>query len=619
MTARFADASADARRHVASNQAAYDEPLPQSSAGRRSTVLDVLAERARGAARRARPPVRGRCERARVAGGCVDRPGRHRTAEVVPRAVDGRGRAPEIAARRSRGPSGARASIGSTVSPRPRIHAGPPWRQNGTSDPSAAACSARAVRTRASTAAASAEPPPRPAPAGIPLCSVDRHRAVQQIASARATRLSSSLGTPRGERSGDGRPCVVAASWSSSVVVRLGRRHGERFEVVVTVVAPAEDAQRQRELGEGARTSSRRLGDRGPVGEVERLGPPRSGRCRRSRARLRCGRRAQSRSVLRKRLAAGREAGAHELEQAHGIVHRDRRRDAARACTSALSTFGRGTNTVGGTMPDDPRRRRSTRPSPITAPYALVSTGRREPLADLALHHHEHAIDHRRFFERAHDAPVSRRCTAGSTPSPSASDRRSSAGQSTVIASPHDHGDVSTADHFFEHGQPDAGRARPRDTCAPTSASATVSEPTPGPTSTTWSPGSTPGEADDAAGDVRVGEEVLAERLARAHAVPVEQRADLGRRRHAARRRTPRAAFARVTVGDLVDVLAARGGQRRADRPTTYAGSLGLPRCGTGARYGASVSTSTRSAGASAAAARTSSAFLNDTMPLNDR
>ena len=59
-------------------------------------------------------------------------------------------------------------------------------------------------------------------------------------------------------------------------------------------------------------------------------------------------------------------------------------------------------------------------------------------------------------------------------------------------------------------------------------------------------------------------------------------------------------------------------GDRGAD-DATNAGSFVLPRCGTGARYGESVSTSTRSDGASAAAARTSSAVLNVTMPLNDR
>ena len=45
----------------------------------------------------------------------------------------------------------------------------------------------------------------------------------------------------------------------------------------------------------------------------------------------------------------------------------------------------------------------------------------------------------------------------------------------------------------------------------------------------------------------------------------------------------------------------------RAPSPRTKAGSLRLPRCGTGARYGASVSTSSRSSGVMRAASRTAS------------
>ncbi len=45
------------------------------------------------------------------------------------------------------------------------------------------------------------------------------------------------------------------------------------------------------------------------------------------------------------------------------------------------------------------------------------------------------------------------------------------------------------------------------------------------------------------------------------------------------------------------------------------AGEFGLPRCGTGVRYGASVSASISSAGATSAASRRASAFLNVTLP----
>ena len=57
---------------------------------------------------------------------------------------------------------------------------------------------------------------------------------------------------------------------------------------------------------------------------------------------------------------------------------------------------------------------------------------------------------------------------------------------------------------------------------------------------------------------------------------------------------------------------------RRAPATTwvTYAGWFGLPRCGTGARYGLSVSASIRSSGHSRAASCRSVAVLNVTMPL---
>ena len=115
-------------------------------------------------------------------------------------------------------------------------------------------------------------------------------------------------------------------------------------------------------------------------------------------------------------------------------------------------------------------------------------------------------------------------------------------------------------------------------------------------------------EPHDVRGHVGVGEKVLTERLARSQPVLLEQRLDLARRH----RSTPntRAAFARVELGDLARRRRRARAASAAPTIETNAGSLGLPRCGTGARYGLSVSTNTRSAGASAAAARTSSADL---------
>src|SRR3546814_1391106 len=56
----------------------------------------------------------------------------------------------------------------------------------------------------------------------------------------------------------------------------------------------------------------------------------------------------------------------------------------------------------------------------------------------------------------------------------------------------------------------------------------------------------------------------------------------------------------------------------RAPTAVTHAGWLRLPRCGTGARYGLSVSTSRESIGHSLAASWRSVADGNVTIPLND-
>ena len=56
----------------------------------------------------------------------------------------------------------------------------------------------------------------------------------------------------------------------------------------------------------------------------------------------------------------------------------------------------------------------------------------------------------------------------------------------------------------------------------------------------------------------------------------------------------------------------------RTVRGTRYE-ALGRPRCGTGVRYGASVSTSTRSSGVTRSASRSGSAFLKVTVPAKDR
>ena len=79
---------------------------------------------------------------------------------------------------------------------------------------------------------------------------------------------------------------------------------------------------------------------------------------------------------------------------------------------------------------------------------------------------------------------------------------------------------------------------------APAAASATVSDPRPAPISTTRSPEPTPASADDGPREVRVDQEVLAERLRRADAVAGRELSD---RRRAERRRPRRPHQAMVT------------------------------------------------------------------------
>ena len=70
-------------------------------------------------------------------------------------------------------------------------------------------------------------------------------------------------------------------------------------------------------------------------------------------------------------------------------------------------------------------------------------------------------------------------------------------------------------------------------TVAPVSASASVSEPSPAPISTTWSLGPDLGEAGDPAHGVGVGDEVLPEVAPRGQAVFAEQCADVAAVVHA--------------------------------------------------------------------------------------
>ena len=301
-------------------------------------------------------------------------------------------------------------------------------------------------------------------------------------------------------------------------------------------------------------------------------------------------------------LAPGREAGAHELEHAA----RDRRpRPAASRAAAAARARCRpsacGTNTLGGTVPDHVGRARSTRPSP---------TPRRRP-----------------------SCPGPRRAAPPPRAAPSRGSARSSArsrARATTTGVATLYGRFDTMIHAFVIGEqrgpvdlervgharrrrpararpPPAppragGRARPRSTCAPASAQRERQRTEAGPDLDHAVAGLHAREPHDVRGHVGVGEEVLTERLARPD--PVRARAAPGSRSASPLdAEDPRRVRARQ-LGDLVRRRRRAPRPARRRRATTNAGSFGLPRCGSGARYGLSVSTSTRSAGASAAAAR---------------
>src|SRR5581483_116616 len=110
------------------------------------------------------------------------------------------------------------------------------------------------------------------------------------------------------------------------------------------------------------------------------------------------------------------------------------------------------------------------------------------------------------------------------------------------------------------------------------------------------------GEPADHSEDVLVDEKMLAELFLRADA-----------------RHSPKAAFAFAsTCASSSEGSSSRAAATAASVCTTFAGSFGRPRTGCGARYGLSVSTSTRSAGTWLAASRSSDAFGKLTFPANE-
>src|SRR5665213_422270 len=128
-------------------------------------------------------------------------------------------------------------------------------------------------------------------------------------------------------------------------------------------------------------------------------------------------------------------------------------------------------------------------------------------------------------------------------------------------------------------------------------------------------------EACDPLGEIRVHHEVLTKRLRRSHARRAEQIHRLAppeptRFPHDGIWKT-RAVFSRVSAANVA-IGVPRTAATASPTTATHAGSFRCPRCGTGAKYGASVSTRIRSSGTKRAASRSAPAFLNVTMPLTE-
>ncbi len=192
------------------------------------------------------------------------------------------------------------------------------------------------------------------------------------------------------------------------------------------------------------------------------------------------------------------------------------------------------------------------------------------------------ALDHRRRFQRVASRPVSRRCTEGSPPSPtgSPSPSRARSSRRCSASSLHDLDVACRPTTSLERRRRAGDRARPRTRARPRRPAQRVSDPSPGRPRRRDHPAARR-EPHDPAGGVGVGEEVLAERLATAGPRGGSRSSlDLARRH----RSTPntRAGVRRVDLGDLLRLDTPCRARARRRPSTTNAGSLGLPRYGSG-------------------------------------
>ncbi len=168
----------------------------------------------------------------------------------------------------------------------------------------------------------------------------------------------------------------------------------------------------------------------------------------------------------------------------------------AQTARAPTSTFGRGTNTVGGTAPDQ-RGLGVVRDLHRDRSVLRVAGPCGQSLPHLSLHHHQDPSDGRRLLEQPHHdgyGDVVGQVRHARPRSPSTS----TAAQSTDAASATRTSTVPRStppDRAPTRGRVRAWRrARPRAPRAPRSRSASVSEPRPGPISRTASPGCTAGD-----------------------------------------------------------------------------------------------------------------------------
>ena len=269
------------------------------------------------------------------------------------------------------------------------------------------------------------------------------HRPVERAAAARRTRFVVVGRYARRERTGRRRATSRLRRVERRAVVRGRGRDHQRVELVIAVGAARRcTSQRQRHLGVRAHDASFRHRSRPAPSRREsasRLARRIDTRARQHVLGVRAEHRANAlRNVLRRVAKPARTSS--NIRAGSSTAHR--RRGWRTSSTSALSTFGRGTKTVGGTDADHLARRRSTRPSPTprrTRRRPTVAASR-SPTSRCTIT--SIAVDHRRVSSARDTTGVAtlygRFATIAQRSPP-----RAAAGQSTVSASACDDLDVA--------------------------------------------------------------------------------------------------------------------------------------------------------------------------------